>query len=329
MKGAHQVVIENKRLRYDFTIHRNITVIRGNSATGKTTLIGMLSLYQQNGEASGVRLSCDKACVVINSVRWQENLAVIRDSIVFIDEDDHFVKSQEFAEAIQASDNYYVIITRDRLPSLPYSVTEIYGIRVSGKYAGLKQVYNEFYRIYGNTADAEKADICVTEDSNSGYQFLKYALAEHSSEMACVSASGKSNIPAKILALKDRHPLVFADGAAFGPEMERVDRLREQGFHLLLFLPESFEWLILKSALINEGEVSRILEQPEDFIESREYFSWERFFTDLLRRKTNRTYLHYDKAEINPAYLQDSVSSQIVAEFPEKVKKLLGIYEKK
>lgn len=159
MKGAHQVVIENKRLRYDFTIHRNITVIRGNSATGKTTLIGMLSLYQQDGEASGVRLSCDKACVVINSVRWQENLAVIRDSIVFIDEDDHFVKSQEFAEAIQASDNYYVIITRDRLPSLPYSVTEIYGIRVSGKYAGLKQVYNEFYRIYGNTADAEKADI--------------------------------------------------------------------------------------------------------------------------------------------------------------------------
>lgn len=147
--------------------------------------------------------------------------------------------------------------------------------------------------------------------------------------MACVSASGKSNIPAKILALKDRHPLVFADGAAFGPEMERVDRLREQGFHLLLFLPESFEWLILKSALINEGEVSRILEQPEDFIESREYFSWERFFTDLLRRKTNRTYLHYDKAEINPAYLQDSVSSPIVAEFPEKVKKLLGIYEKK
>ena len=33
-------------------------------------------------------------------------------------------------------------------PELPYSVDEIYGIHVSGKYAGLRQVYHEFYHIY-------------------------------------------------------------------------------------------------------------------------------------------------------------------------------------
>lgn len=33
---------------------------------------------------------------------------------------------------------------------LPYSVTEIYGIRNSGKYGMLKQVYNEMYQIYSH-----------------------------------------------------------------------------------------------------------------------------------------------------------------------------------
>ena len=38
MKGTHRIIVQNKRIRYDFEIKRNITVIRGNSATGKTAL---------------------------------------------------------------------------------------------------------------------------------------------------------------------------------------------------------------------------------------------------------------------------------------------------
>ena len=75
----------------------------------------------------------------------------IHDSIIFIDEDNEFLPTNEFAEAVRDSDNYYVIVTREGLPNLPYSVEEIYGIRESGKYASLKQTYNEFYRIYGRT----------------------------------------------------------------------------------------------------------------------------------------------------------------------------------
>jgi hypothetical protein len=44
-----------------------------------------------------------------------------------------------------------VIVSREGLANLPYSVEEIYGIRESGKYASMKRVYNEFYHIYGNT----------------------------------------------------------------------------------------------------------------------------------------------------------------------------------
>ena len=79
---------------------------------------------------------------------WKYILPSIENSIVFIDEDNDFLRTLEFAEAIRHSSNYYVIVTREGLAYLPYSVNEIYGIRESGKYAGLKQVYNEFYRIY-------------------------------------------------------------------------------------------------------------------------------------------------------------------------------------
>lgn len=45
MKGKHHIVIETARLKYEFDIRRNITVIKGDSATGKTTLVGLLQAY--------------------------------------------------------------------------------------------------------------------------------------------------------------------------------------------------------------------------------------------------------------------------------------------
>jgi predicted ATPase len=42
LKGKHLVTIGNNFLRYQFEIRRNITIIKGDSATGKTTLIDMV-----------------------------------------------------------------------------------------------------------------------------------------------------------------------------------------------------------------------------------------------------------------------------------------------
>jgi ABC-type thiamine transport system ATPase subunit len=62
MKGRYHIRIENKRLQYDLEIRRNITVIRGDSATGKTTLVSMIQSYEDDGPASGVSIVCDKIC---------------------------------------------------------------------------------------------------------------------------------------------------------------------------------------------------------------------------------------------------------------------------
>ncbi len=49
MKGLHKVIVQNNRLHYEFDIKRNITIIQGNSATGKTTLINMLRQAENLG----------------------------------------------------------------------------------------------------------------------------------------------------------------------------------------------------------------------------------------------------------------------------------------
>ena len=65
MKGIHRVIIQNKRIRYDFELSRNLTILRGDSATGKTTLIEMVQDYVDNGVNSSIELHCDKLCYVL------------------------------------------------------------------------------------------------------------------------------------------------------------------------------------------------------------------------------------------------------------------------
>ena len=84
MKGKYNIFVQNNKLRYDFVISRNITIIRGDSATGKTTLLELLEAYDRDGDSSGVLVKCDAPCVVIGGNRWAENLQFIHNSIVCI-----------------------------------------------------------------------------------------------------------------------------------------------------------------------------------------------------------------------------------------------------
>ena len=225
MKGRHRVIVSTKRLKYEFELRRNLTIIKGDSATGKTTLVDMIRDYVNNPSGTPVELTCDKRCYVLEGMMWKEQLAGLSDYIVFIDEGNEFIKTVEFADEIQKTDNYYVIVTRESLPALPYSVEEIYGIRTSGKYGTLKQSYHEFYRIYGADSfeDDVNPEIVITEDSNSGYQFFHQVCLERN--LDCESMNGKSNVFHYLNMHKNKKILVIADGAAFGSEIDRVTQL--------------------------------------------------------------------------------------------------------
>lgn len=313
MRGTYSILVENRRLQYKFTIRRNITIIRGDSATGKTTLIEMIQDYNDNGPESGVSLQCTKPCVTLSGRYWQNELTAIHDSIVFIDEGNRFVLSEEFAKKIKATNNYYVIVTRERLENIPYSVEEIYGIRSSGKYGTLRQTYHEIYQLYTKDEKLPSAlpQEILTEDSHSGYQFFQEVARQK--HMICTPADGKSNIFNYLLAHTKESILVIADGAAFGPEIGRIDELMKIRHNIYLYLPESFEWLLLKSGLIKSNNLSEILNQPANFIESQNFFSWEQYFSALLIDSTVGTIWSYQKKQINPIYLHKNNVKKVIA----------------
>ena len=59
-------------------------------------------------------------------------------------------------------------------------------------------------------------------------------------------------------------------------------------------------------------EIQEILQNPEAYIDSKEYFSWERYFTKLLIEKTEGTYLQYKKATLNETYLHEKNKRKIL-----------------
>ena len=66
MKGSYDIRVENARIQFKFTLTRNLAVIRGMSATGKTTLVNMMAEYERDGQASGITLSSPKPCIVLS-----------------------------------------------------------------------------------------------------------------------------------------------------------------------------------------------------------------------------------------------------------------------
>ena len=85
MKGSIHIIVQNERIKYEFVLRRNLTIIRGDSATGKTMLVDMIREYKSLGEESGVELFCEKKCIVVEGNGWERQLDDVEQSVVFVD----------------------------------------------------------------------------------------------------------------------------------------------------------------------------------------------------------------------------------------------------
>ena len=312
MKGVFHVRISTKKLVYDFDVKRKITIIRGNSGTGKTTLVDIVTQSKNKGVGTGIQIISKVECTTIIDVNntWKNQIESISNNIIFIDESEDFTMTNEFARVVSKSDNYFVLVTRSKIESLPYSVNEIYEISTSGKYHTLANIYEP-------SKDKFIPDMIITEDSGSGYEFFLSLCGLN--ENVCISAYGKSNIGNKLteVIFENKSILIVADGSAFGSNIEHLLKLSkfEDKFKICVLLPESFEYLLLRSEIFkNDKRVQKILANPYDYIDTS-YMSWERYFTKLLTQITAKTPAMYSKTKLSACYTQNCCAKGVSCQF--------------
>ena len=283
MVAEHSIMVQSGRgIQYKFDIHRKYTVIRGDSATGKTTLVRMIEDATVRKTAD---ISCDVSCVVLPDMNWEINLDAFSESIVFIDEDHPALTTgKKLSEKMFSSDNCFVIISRDKMPWIPYSYKEIYEIKSSGKFHRLE-------RIYKDMEDFQENENYVTEDEAAGLEFYQKWLGNR-----VKTSYGNSNLSK----YAKRGNTLIGDGAAIGPYM--YDLMLGEAE---LFLPECFEWILLHSPVFEKNkEVQEQLTHTSKYI-STKYQSWEEYFTEFLINISHGKEYQYSKKKLNDCYVYD------------------------
>lgn len=300
MKGSIRVTVSNARLRYEFTINRNITSLIDRGATGKSTLHRLIS---EGDNSNGIHIwtSTGAKLVALTPSTWEALLAYNKGSptIFVVDEFDSFINSNEFSIAFKESGCYLIIINRDIPGSLPVSIHEIYELETKNNITRFKRKYPDV--IYGYKSFTH----IIPEDSNSGKEFLELAFP------GMVDNSdiwGKDAIIRK-LRQSEEYPLVVADGAALGSLIKPILNLLKLR-HGTLVAPESFEYVILKSKIMSLPD--KELADLEENIEASEFLSWEAFFTSELIKRTAGTQLSYSKSKLAPAYKKETNISYIL-----------------
>lgn len=318
MIGIYDIEVYNNKIHYYLTVKRNLTLVRGDSASGKTELVRLVGEYEANGNSSGITLKCDKRCTVLTNVDWEMRLVSLSQTIIFIDETASFLRTKSFAEHVKGSDNYFVIITRDDLDMLPYSVEEIYGLKNvsdSSKYKSYKKVYNEMYKLY-NLSDINEIvnpDQVITEDTNAGHE----CYVEIYGDM-CSAAGGKTKVYECIRTSDNKSILAIIDGAAFGSDIGKVmGYLAVSGKKCVLYAPESFEYLLLKANIIDVPQA--ILDETYNYADSQKFFSWEEYYTDYLVQNTKNTPFRYGKTRLNENYKSPRIIEKIKSVMPDQI----------
>ena len=321
MKGRIDIRVSNNRARFSFTLERNITIVRGDSGTGKTTLYEMITEHMRLGEASGVQVSSPCPCVALTDMDWRNQLSHTHGSAVFIDEGALYLASDDFASAARDSDNYYVIFNRENLHALPYSVEEIYEIKTSNRFHTFQKVYKRGNSFVYSAAEGQRkteASVLLTEDTHAGFQFYQHLY--DGTAIRCESAGANSSVFSWLQSNHRQGIFVIADGAAFGSEMDRVMKLQRQyPDDITVCLPESFEWLILQSGLLPIPGLKEMLADPGQHIESADFFSWEQFFSSYLVQHTAGTYYAYSKSKLHNFYTIRENAGKIVAVIAENI----------
>lgn len=306
MRGRHYLDVSTKRVKYSLCFDRGVSIIQGDSGVGKSTLVNLVQDYI-SGESYGVKLKTSASNVVVfdSKTDWYTELKRLSNTIILIDEGVKYVVSKGFSDALDGTDNYIVIIGREgRYGDLTFAINSIYTL--SG------ESFQQQLIVHNDKVISLKPDVIITEDSKSGFDIISRLF-----NCKVVSAHGKNNV---VNTLEGEHGVIYlvVDGAAFGSIIERIINISRYK-DVYVFAPESFEYLILATSVFRR-HCKQELKYTENYADTTSYYTWERYYTELLRSLCKEMHLHYNKEKwdkLHRVFRSQKFLCEIGAQFPD------------
>lgn len=307
MKGSYNIVVTSSSIEYNINIKHSISVIRGMSGIGKTYLYKLLVAMKRGSKTVRCNLA-DKIELLEYNTDWGSLIPNSHDKIFIADENTMYIFSSEFASVAQMSDNYFVFITRNSLKCFTYASDAVYTFEaIKGEH-----YINKTVNMYNDVIlNAYKPDVVLCEDVGSGFSMFNEIF-----NIPVVSAGGKDNIVSFIKSNESYANIyIIADGAGFGSCVNGVLRIKDEGYaNFKLFLPPSFEYMLLLYQRF-KSLVEDKLVHTENYCDTKEFKSWERFYTFLMESVAKRYNFIYTKSYLSDklkfSKMYDNIKSQI------------------
>lgn len=268
-------------VNYSFDISSKFTIIAGDSASGKTTLLHNM-FAQPRWESNYPYFDVIRADDTLRAIDGTLN-SVGPDRVLFIDEDGlRTLRRYKRQFRLNKLNTHIIIASRDPIFELMFSYTDVFELFTVNNCTQLKRHIKDYLRL-------EEASKYYTEDSASGYSYYtKWLPGSVHHAVDTVHFTDCSD------------GIIIADGAVLGPQLMHWKSL---GVDPDLFAPVSFEYLIVRYFR------SEFKENYLDKIDLT-WKSLERFFTSYVR---NNLFHDYDKS-VCP---QEVLKSDLLVDFRE------------
>lgn len=287
---THYIKASSSKFKFYFKFKFKFSRIIGDSGLGKTYAYGVI-LEALRG-TRGYKVESDLNVKLLTGVEDTDTLLIDSSKggdVFLFDEYCDWILGNNFKSKLLTKDVYFVYISRNRTSNVSYDYRSLYFVYddvKSGVVRNMTFIDDVLYNKYNSYSNFNNV---VTEDRKSGYQFN-----EAISSKNVISANGKDNIRSY-----SDNCLCIVDGSAFGSCIEEcLDEFNTS----ILYLINSFEWLILKSNIVNDVDcvVSRFNELCYPG-----FHSYEDMCTKKLIEYTQNTEIEYSKSKL-PAKLKET-----------------------
>lgn len=287
-----KLVIDSEIYKCSFSFERRLTVIKGDSGVGKSTMAEIIA----QGPQPDIKLESTYPAVVVTYGTWEAVIRTYQNRIIIFD-DLEIVATQLFASICKnyviQNNLYIVIIAREclgnrQLGMLSYSVNSIFDMVADGINHYLKPSYIDLNGIF-----KDSYDLCLVEDKTACFDFFNKILA-----INVMSAEGKGKVTNKIIQIdtdkKFRNILLLVDTSAFGCHIEKLFTVAETlDVTVTVALEyESFEEFLLQTNMLNDHIlVKQELSNLPEF--ANQFFSWETYFEYLIATVTKQQFYRH------------------------------------